>query len=296
MFTQPITFLAPFEAAVPRSYIMHCCAAAGIRHLVLSDTLIKSIVADPNLIPVVKSEMAAEGLDFVDSHCIFGRYNDLNCPSQELFPVMLKKFKAEFEICNAFGVDTICVHVGNNAWPGQGGYEAAPDAEIAHCADRICRALDALLPEAERLGVTMCIENVWFETNTAERLLEYKAKFPSKALGFCYDAGHANLMARERGEDDCAPKRAWRAIGKQVPWDGHILDKLLDDVVICHLHGNNGLFDLHCNPDDSDIDWKDICAKLHRAPRLKSLQSEVIVMKNNLAMSEVKAAFDRVLD
>ena len=298
MFKQPLTFYSYLHAtdAAKRQYVFRDRAIAGVKHLVLSDDTMAAFTSNLSLIPAIQKEMAQEGLDFVDAHAIFDRYNDLNCPSQELFPAMIQLHKLELEICAMLGVKTICIHTGNNVWAQNGVYSPSPDAEITHCIDRIKRALDALLPTAERLGVIICIENIWFETNTPERLLEIKQAFPTDALGFCYDAGHANLMRKDRGVDDCAPKRVWATIGKPVPWDENILDKMLEHVTIVHLHGNNGLYDLHRLPDDSDIDWKDICAKLHKAPRLVSLQSEVLPQRCMRAMSEVVKAFERVLD
>jgi len=298
MFKQPLTFFNHFQVtdAQKRQYAFHDSAMAGIRHLVLTNEFFSAFLTNLNLIPPVKDELAKEGLDFVDSHAVFGLYNDLNCPSQELFPAMLEMHKMEMEICAMFGVKTICIHVGNNAWPKKGGaYEPAPDAEISHCIDRAKRALDALLPVAERLGMIICIENVWHETNTPERLLEIKKAFPTDALGFCYDSGHAHLMRKDRGNEECSPRKVWSAIGKPVPWDENILDKMLEHVVICHLHGNNGISDLHRLPDESDIDWKDICEKLHRAPRLYSLQSEVIPYGCCRSLDEIVKSFERVL-
>ena len=297
MFQQPLTFFNNVQVndARMRQFAFRDSVLAGVKHLVLNHEFMMAFLGNPNLIPVVQKEMADAGLDFVDSHAVFGRYSDLNCPNPDLFPVMLQMHKAEMEICAMLGVKTICIHTGNNAWPQTGGYCPAPDAEISHCLDRIRRGLDTLLPEAERLGVVIGIENVWFETNTPEHLLEIKRDFPTPALGFCYDSGHAHLMRKDRGVEKCSPKNAWGAIGKQVPWDEHILDKLLDDVVICHLHGNDGITDLHRLPEDSDIDWNDICAKLHKAPRLQSLQSEVIPQQCCRTIHEVVKSFEKVL-
>lgn len=297
MFQQPLTFFNNIQVndAKMRKYAFRDSALAGVKHLVLNHEFMIAFLGNPNLIPTVQNEIADAGLDFVDSHAVFGCQNDLNCPNKELFPIMLQMHKMEMEICAMLGVKTICIHVGNNAWPKDGKYVPAPDADITHCIDRVKCALDALLPEAERLGVTICIENVWHETNTPERLQEIKRAFPTDALGFCYDSGHAHLMRKDRGVENCAPNKVWNAIGKPVPWDENILDKMLDDVVICHLHGNDGVTDLHRLPDDSDIDWNEICAKLHKAPRLQSLQSEVIPQPCCRTIHEVVKSFQKVL-
>ena len=71
--------------------------------------------------------------------------------------------------------------------------------------------------------LTICIENVWFQLNTPERLLAVKQEFPTAALGLCYDAGHANVMAKGRGCPESVVYRSW---GETPPqFDDRILEK-----------------------------------------------------------------------
>ena len=145
--------------------------------------------------------------------------------------------------------------------------------------ERIGDALSQILPAAEKLGITVCIENIWFPTSTPEVLLGIKEKFPTDALGFCYDAGHANLCAKGHlYPDGGSYGKAWNMIyGTQPVPDDKICEKMLPHIVNCHLHDNDGNGDQHFGPGCGNVDWPHIAGLLRKAPRLKNIQSEVIV-------------------
>ena len=100
------------------------------------------------------------------------------------------RHKLALEIAHYFHVETITIHVGNNRTQ-----ELATLPQQNHI-DAVTDSLAQLLPTAEKLGITICIENIWTQTNTPGRLLEWKKMFPTEARGFCYDAGHANIMSK----------------------------------------------------------------------------------------------------
>ena len=186
----PVTFLFDFEHtkenAVP--CVMHEFAVNGAKHLVLSDTLIRQIMETRSLQDTLLKQMEAEGLSFKDAHAPFGLWQDLNCPVESARPQMLLRHKLSMQIAADMGIETITIHVGNET--------KYPDHPLELQVECIRRSLADLLPLAEKLGMTICIENIWYQINTPERLLSYKKDFPTDALGFCYDAGHANLMGR----------------------------------------------------------------------------------------------------
>ncbi len=291
MFHVPVTFLFDFEHVSDRMrpYIMHEFAANGAKHLVLSDTLISMILQRAPLANDLLKEMAKEDLTFVDSHTPFGPKLDLNCPDRSARGQMVLRLKTALGIIADMNVDTTTIHVGNNHWISP--EECPLEQHIAN----IEEALSELLPEAERLGITICIENIWFQTNTPEVLLRIKEKFPTSALGFCYDAGHANLMDNGRAYEKSAAKRAWESVGIATPpWDDRILEKMLPHVVNCHLHDNNGADDQHRNIGHGNINWPRIIGLLSKAPRLKNIQSEVIPVRENESIREICAAFRKL--
>ena len=285
------TYLFDFEntTEIGRSWVMHEFARQGAEHLVLSDTLIGMVMQKPNLQKTLLDEMAAEGLDFVDAHSPFGTENDLLNPYAESRPRMLARHRLAMQIASDMGVDTICIHVGNSNWFDTKAFPLDKSFE------NIRRSLDALLPAAEDLRMTICIENIWFPTSTPDFLLKLKALFPTDALGFTYDAGHANLMDKGRRFEDSAPRKGWTASGfDDVPWEDHALEKMLPHVMNCHLHDNYGQWDDHKCPGHGNIDWPHVVGLLKQAPRLKNMQSEVIPCARHEAISDIVAAFRRL--
>lgn len=291
MFSVPVTFLFDFEHVSERMrpYIMNDFSKNGAKHLVLSDTLISQIIQTPGLEDTLLNEMASNGLSFCDAHAPFGPQLDLNCPWPEKRPMMIARLKLVLEICRYMGVDTITIHLGNNHFaPGT----TLPDE--AHIA-RMKEALSELLPVAEKLQITICIENIWFSINTPDVLNSIKAEFPTDALGFCYDAGHANIMDNGRNYATGNAWNGWKAAGKTVPvWEDRALEKMLPNVVNCHLHDNNGWTDAHKLPGSGCIDWNRIIPLLKKAPRLKAIQSEVIPVRVGVSAGELVAKFDEL--
>ena len=51
---------------------------------------------------------------------------------------------------------------------------------------------------------------------------------------------------------------------------------MLNQVVTTHLHDNNGKNDQHLAPGDGVANWDSIIERLKKAPRLTTLQSELI--------------------
>ena len=283
MFNVPVTYLFDFECTdeKTRPYVMHEFASNGAKHLVLSDTMISMIMRSRKLQDQVLSEMAEEGLSFCDAHAPFGPKNDLFCADEAIRPQMLLRQKLVLQITADMGVKTITIHTGNET--------NQPGVPLDVQSDCVRRSLDELLPFAESLGVTVCIENIWWQINTPERLLAIKAHFPTDALGFCYDAGHANLMDKGRNFPESSPFRVW---GETPPhFDDHILEKMLPHVVNCHLHDNNGITDQHLNPGRGNIDWKKIIPLLKTAPRLAVVQSEVIPVRVRDSVRDICAKF-----
>lgn len=273
MFPVPLTFLYDFENCSEKMYpvIMEEFASNGAKHLVLSDTLIDRMTRKSSNISAMEKYMQTSGLSFCDAHGIFGPEWCLNCPNKALKNAMLHQQKLALDLCQYFGVKTITIHVGsmrpliNQKISREAHIEAMKDS------------LAELVPYAEKNDVVICIENIWHHINMPEALLEVKKEFPSPHLGFCFDAGHANVMDKGRLAPEGAAWEGWRFCGVDTPqWDDKILDKMLPYIVNCHIHDNDGTKDAHDLPGRGNIDWKKVFSKLLTAPNLKVIQSEVL--------------------
>ena len=263
----PITFLYDWEfpSDKDRQTVMYEFAANGVKHLVLTDTLLQMIGRYPRLYRELRQEVANAGLDFVDSHAPFAYDCDLCVPIPEVRPYMLAHLKYILQIVHDFGVKTCCVHTINKAYP---------EYTLEQQRDAICASLDEILPLAEKLDVIICIENLTRPGTNAEDEIYYIEKYDSPYLGACFDSGHANLMEKGMMYPDNFIYDRWP--DRQVKWETNVLDKMLPYIVNCHLHDNDASRDQHRCPGNGSVDWKTLVPKLLTAPRLKCIQSEVI--------------------
>lgn len=100
--------------------------------------------------------------------------------------------------------------------------------------------LESLAPMAKELGITMCIENLYGGIGShivegpccnakkaAERIDRFNEKYGAEILGFCFDAGHANLVG--------------------IDFERFIKD-LGNRLKVLHIHDNDGIGDLHQIP------------------------------------------------
>ena len=248
-----------------RPLILAEFAECGHKEIVLSIGMIRDMLANPNAIHGWRNLIEGSGMKIVDAHAPFGRYSDLNCPIPELRPAMLAQKRLSLELAASFGVRTITMHVGE---PG------FLDVSLDRLHDYLLESLEELLPLAEKLGVVIAIENIWFPTCSSDRLLDAVKRFQTPALGICYDSGHANIMAGKNVTDANHGLWDYRQRGMEPAWNDHILEDVLPHVVNCHLHDNDGQRDLHLLPGKGTIDWSRIVGLLRRAPRLDSVQNE----------------------
>ncbi len=156
-------------------------------------------------------------------------------------------------------------------------YHAANFPDQPSSEDRLLaetRSLARAAPLAERLGVTIAIENLApvfpgpdSLSHTPSVLRTMATRIGSPALGLCVDLGHANVVAGLRRTD---PLR--------------LIEPVLDRTVLFHVHDNLGgrwthesppeldplRLDLHLPPGRGTFPWERIAERLraHRAPLL----------------------------
>ena len=291
MYPVPLTYFCNFDMNMRkiRPWLMAEMVSAGAKHLVLTDSLIRDIMQDAPQLDEIEKEMKDAGLDFIDSHAPFGIETDMNLQVRSQRKIMFARQKLAMEIAAYFGVKSITIHVGNNRT------QELATLPLQNHIDAVTESLEQLLPTAEELGMTICIENIWTQTTTPERLLDWKKMFPTEALGFCYDAGHANIMANGRNFAESSAHISWRYTTPNTPpWEEHAIDKMLPHIVTCHLHDNTGEKDQHQLPGNGCVDWQNVREKLMQAPRLKCIQSEVTVTPNKITLPQLCRTFEKL--
>ena len=279
----PITYYYEFDRIDDkvRPHILYEFAANGAEHIVLSSVLLAQIMQRPALEYQLVRELAAAGLTFCDSHAPFGMYLDLNCPIESARKNMLLRLKLALQTAAGLGVKTMTVHPGID--------QHYPEVPLEVQYEYVRRSLDEILPFVGELGITLALENLWFQLSTVDRLLELKKLYPVDLLAFCYDSGHANLLDKGRFYPESNAFKAWPDI--PVPWEDRALEKMLDQVVSCHLHDNDGITDMHTIPGRGNIDFYHIMNLLKQAPRLQCIQSEVLPIRVNESIRSVCKKF-----
>ena len=88
------------------------------------------------------------------------------------------------------------------------------------------------------------------------------------------------------------PRSYWAKCNAGEPaWDDDILGKMLPELINCHLHDNYGNIDEHDLPGKGNINWEKTVRLLQQAPRLKAIQSEVIINRVNVSVKELVEKF-----
>ena len=276
----PLTFHHSWKKLDERERLtaMNEFAVNGVRHLVLADTLLKMMGMDYLLAGVLRQQTRQAGVDFVDAHAPFRDFGDLFIPDKDDWREMIARQKLNLLLVSEFGVDTCTFHVGSKYYENH---------TLDEHREALYRSLDELLPLAEKLDITICLENLVRPLSTADDLVSYMKKYDTPHLGVCLDVGHANLKEKGEKYPDSIVIPAWGVAGLPVRWEKDIAETLQPYIVNCHVHDNCGVGDDHDLPGNGNIDWKRIIPILLGAPRLRNIQSEVLTARHNIPIRTV---------
>ena len=245
-------------------------ADAGERYIVLNYRLLGEACKDPACLIAFHAEMRNFGLDFADAHAPWGTWTDPGMPLEAWHEQVILRHRIAIRLCAQFGIDTLTFHTGSAANNIFG-----TDLKLGDYRNMLIRSMEELLPDAEKSGVTLALENVWNPLNHSRVLLEVMEYFRSPGLGLCYDSGHGNLM--EKGmlfPDKTCVSPAWENLGIPVEWEKDLIEKMTPWMVNCHLHDNNGCQDEHRLPGEGTVDWERVRNSLRQAQRLRNIQNE----------------------
>ena len=241
----------------------------GEHHLVMTSSLLEAGCAKTEYLLAFAEDMRDFDLDFVDAHAPWGGWSDPAMPLDEWKEVLLMRHRMCFRFCRYFGIRTVTFHTGN---PRSDIYKRKFTFED-YCRSMI-RTLEQLLPEAEKCGIIIALENQWTPLNRIETLLQTIEHFRSPNLGLCFDSGHANVI--EKGMDfpnQAGAPKYWSDVDMPVQWETKVVERMAPHVVNCHLHDNN-CGDEHLLPGLGSVDWQRVKTALRGAPRLLCLQNE----------------------
>ena len=241
----------------------------GVCNLVVTSWLLERIIHEPYLMMTLKTMLRNTGMRFFEVHGICSTGNDLVCTDRFRRPGMIADHKLAMACAAELGCKTYVIHIGAY----ESVYFQTPNDVLR---PNGIAALEMLLPEAEKLGIVIAVENSYEISNTPDEVLYYVNYFRHPNIACCLDVGHANVMAPGPGKSydrySSELKDAWH--GNIVQYAG-ALEKMAPWIVTMHLHDNNGFADQHGLPGCGTIDWPLLASKIETLPRLMSLQSEV---------------------
>ncbi len=163
-------------------------------------------------------------------------FMDLNpgAADERIREITVLRFQQVLKLASTFHPQNIVLHPGYDRWR----YDDDVDLWLKNS----LLTWKPLLEEAEALRLTMALENVFDENpEPLRRLLE---EINSPVLGYCLDAGHANLFSRVPLED----------------WVGTLGTRLLE----IHLHDNHGEADEHLPLGQGNIDFPGLFSCLEK--------------------------------
>ncbi len=263
--------------------------ANGVDNLVFNYAWFNRIFKEPDFFFTLSFLSHKYGIRLGECHAPYGDAFDLNCASMGRRAGMIEDQKTAMRYATELGSKTFTIHVGTHHWM----HEHMPLEETRKWAHD---ALEQLLPEAEKLGIVIAVENSFEATNSATEVVNLVKDFDSPFIGCCFDCGHANMMRPFPGKDNerFAKYRAaawWQGIVEEPD----TLGKMMPYVVTCHLHDNDGYIDFHALPGTGTVDWKELMPRIRQCPRLISMQTEVRTIGYDLSVRELTEKFNEIL-
>jgi len=216
------------DTGSPQPYLEHI-AAAGFSHVHWCHQWNTDFIYSRPEIDQIARWLVSYNLHALNLHASAGVEKDWNSSLEYERLAGIELVINRLQMTAELGADTAILHMQRQPLD--------PD-EVDPYWERLHRSLDALEPEARRLGVRLALENCYDDSYLeVQRLFkEYSPDF----LGFCYDCGHGN-MGRGEGLDQ--------------------LEGVKHRLIAVHLHDNDGSGDQHRVPFTGTVDW----------PRLSSI-------------------------
>ena len=267
-------------------------SALGVKRMSLDSATLASAGNSPELVEAILKAADQHHITFFDAHAPHGLGDSLGNPLpgglEHSNEVMLKSLHTAADL----GIKVLTMHTARTRLVNRFAPEAGPipDIDLPGAVERTLRQLEILIPEAEKLGIIIALENLFLPSTTASHLMNIMEKARHPHLGLCYDSGHALIVEKVPGKtpDMIADWIAWGWENDTMTFQDDQLDIMLKDVVTTHFHDNDGTGDQHQLPGNGIADWKRIAERMERAPRLLSVQSEV---GKNALTADIKESF-----
>jgi len=261
--------------------------SAGQKRLVVGDKWCDRLLADRGFAKFLEDAFEKSGCVAAGSHAPYWETRGVKIDSftGDRESRFVKKHLELIELlASEFGVKTYTMHIG---WLPSG-------MTREKYMDQVIRGLEALVPQAEKNGVTIALENAFSPISGVEALTKYVKHFSSPHLGVCLDVGHANISMRtaSKTEETIKLDTIQRMNDTFLFCDGRMEESLKPFIVVAHLHDNDGLSDTHDMPMTGKVDWTTVLGILGGAPRLAGVEDEA--SPRGMTPEAVAEVYDRL--
>jgi sugar phosphate isomerase/epimerase len=231
------------DTGCPQPYLQHI-AEAGFSHIHWCHQWTTDFIYSRPEIEQIARWLAEYGLHILNLHASAGVEKNWNSPREYERLAGIELVANRLQMTAELGADVAILHMQR---------QPLDPAEIATYWDRLHHSLDALEPEARRLGVRLALEN--YDDDSYLEVQRLFSEYSPAFLGFCYDCGHGN-MGRGEGLDQ--------------------LERVKDRLIAVHLHDNDGTGDQHRVPFKGTVDWPRLAQIIARSSYHGMVNLEVI--------------------
>ncbi len=228
-----------FVDETPHEKISETCANAGFSAVEAKTDFVVSKTEDE--LEEVKFLYEKYGLSLASFHLPFGPKDDIASFYETDRRAVVENMLRIFDKAAVLGSGVLVMHPSTNRF-------SPADEGLDRFLSAMGKSLDALLPHAESLGLTLAIENMppGRLGSDPEHFSLLDEKFAHPALGFCLDTGHAQMSGGAKGPAE-------------------LFDAMSSRLVSFHLHDNAGYSDLHLAPGHGLVDWKCVFGRMAKA-------------------------------
>lgn len=179
---------------------------------------------DGHEIDTLLARLSVSGIRINSVHSPFGPAYDISSPEDDSHERGVDAVLQSIEFASLVQARYVIVHAS----------DVLPEQEIRRL-ERARAVIGELSKVASDSGLMLALENLppGYLGHTPEEIESLLDGADTRAIGVCFDSGHANLSGQF----------------------AEYADKLLPLSVTTHLHDNDGVEDLHLFPGEGQIDW-----------------------------------------
>lgn len=291
MNTIPLSHFFPWGKISDDFIVNILCEFAdnGAENIVLDTSWEKRLVREPGFYTTLLSWLRESGMKMFECHGLWGTAWDLNITDRPRRSAMIEDHKLCMAYAADFGCRSYVMHIG--------AYDCYyKNTTLGEMRALAVDSLEKLIPTAEKLGIVIALENSFEPFNTPDEVLYFLHYFNTPVLGCCFDAGHANVMAKKPGKDPAKYASYMNLCWKNgVVQEPDAFGKLAPHIVTCHLHDNNGYEDQHRLPGTGTVDWKSLIPALKQCPRILSMQNETNSASQHVSIAKLCRTFEELM-